>query len=206
MLVGHGDCGGQAHNAISARHCRLFISPRRGQEQVQRRQPAANTWKPLLPLRALPTREGLTSAFGSPSQSGSLPHQLVTAQPLHALCCGKSIWKPTLPSVDYPMLGKPSAGEICCLSRAARRSWSVGENMDLRILPKSCSKLLHTAPSLHLFHPKYLNGSPVVMSAVDIRAAPQQHSCCCPQLSHDSPTKGILTIVILLFSLLHSSS
>lgn len=50
-----------------------------------------NTWSidSRANTRVLLTREGFVLTFGSPFQSGSLPHQLATAHPLHTLCCGK---------------------------------------------------------------------------------------------------------------------
>lgn len=111
------------------------------------------------------------------------------------------------------MLGKASAGEMCSPSRAAQRNGSVGESMDPRILlsPQQTSPCIPQTPPLP---PKVPKRVPVVMAAVDIGADSQQHSCCCPQLSHDSRTEDfdhcyfIIFIIsfIILISLSHSWS
>lgn len=50
-----------------------------------------NTWSICSIASAPLTWERFIPGFGSCSQSSSLPHQLVTAHPLHTLCCGKLI-------------------------------------------------------------------------------------------------------------------
>lgn len=70
------------------------------------------------------------------------------------------------------MLGEPSAGEISCLSRAAQRNQSVGENTDPSIFlsPSQTSPRVPQTPPLSSEVPKR---GRIVMSAVDIRADSQ---------------------------------